>query len=115
MLADPFLVGLTAALIQCVVKPAITRFWLPAGSPYQNNVTRAAVGLVAYVLVLDNAVAVQPMTYALAWSLLPHALSIAAAAIATYHVLSDATVPALGAILPPVDASTPAAPPGSGA
>lgn len=89
MLTDTFLVALVATVVQLVVKPLITRYWLPPSSALQNTATRGAVYVVAYGAVLANTAAHQALTWPLAWGILPTVGAIGSAAIAGYAILTD--------------------------
>jgi hypothetical protein len=79
-----------AGLTQVALKPLLNAIPQVATSPDQNNIVRLGVGALSYAVVLADSAAQSPLTYAHAWSLLPTAGTIAAGAIAAYHILSDA-------------------------
>ena len=101
MLNDAILIGLVATVMQLIVKPLLLLVW-PQEHALQDTITRAAVGVVAYLAVLANTAAAQPVTFAVAWSLLPQAGAVAGSAIAAYHILTSNVTVASGNY-PPVE------------
>lgn len=93
-LDNAFLVAAVYALVQWIIKPLIVSFWLPQNNPYQDNATRAAGFLVAFVLTLINAAVQHPLTAAQAWALLPTAAAIYASSALTYHIATPGSIPA---------------------
>ncbi len=117
VLDNATLAWLVAMVIQLVVKPLLLQVW-PRSHSLQNTITRAAVGVVAYAVILCNTAAARALTWPLAWSLLPRAGIIAAGAIAAYHILTSDGLPDLppalaskaAALIPQPDAGGPPPP-----
>jgi hypothetical protein len=87
MLNDAILIGLVATVMQLLVKPLLLQVW-PQEHGLQDTITRAAVGVVSYAAVLANTAALHPLSFAVAWGLLPQAGAVAGSAIAAYHILT---------------------------
>src|SRR6185437_13621546 len=108
-LSAAFLAAAVYALVQWIIKPLIVTYWLPQDNPYQDNATRAAGFIVAYVLTLLNTAVQQPLTWSLAWSLLPTAAGIYASSALVYHI-STPGAPSPAPTPPPLPAPQPATP-----
>lgn len=113
VLSDAFLAAAVYALVEWIIKPLIVNYWLHQDNPYQDNATRAAGFVVAYALTLINTAVQQPLTWSLAWSLLPTAAGIYASSALVYHISTPnpATVtPNPAPVVAPVAPSQPPAP-----
>jgi hypothetical protein len=85
---NAFIAAAVFALVQWIIKPLIL-LWLPQGSPYQDNMTRAAGFLTAYALTwIDGIVKGSIHNWSDAWNLLPTAAAIYASSALVYHISS---------------------------
>jgi hypothetical protein len=85
---NAFIAAAVYALVQWIIKPLIL-LRLPQGSPYQDNMTRAAGFLTAYGLTwVDGVVKGTIHNWSDAWNLLPTAAAIYASSALVYHIAS---------------------------
>jgi hypothetical protein len=99
MLSTPFLVALVVACTQWAVKPLLASRISPNAANW-NNIVRLSVALLSVVVVEINSASVHALSLASAWGLLPAAAAVSAAAIASYHVITDGGTPTPPAPLP---------------